>query len=184
MHWLSVASTDQWRIDQVNGVFSSGFWRNPVQFVMGKSEKFFGTDRWDNYFFSCYYTVLTWVCGCSTTDQLCLELCAQPFDHEQIPVSVSQQAKSLDLPESIATLCNAIADTSRQSRKENTFFESILLHVLTPEKKSVKRSPVKQLSATPVSIEDHLDLLERRLQQSRSENKQFESYLKRALNDA
>ena len=133
---------------------------------------------------SCYYTVLTWAYGCSTTDQLCLETCAQPFDHEQIPVSVSQQAKSLDLPESIATLCNAIADTSRQSRKENTFFESILLHVFTPEKKSVKRSPVKQLSATPVSIEDHLDLLERRLQQSRSENKQFESYLKRALNDA
>jgi hypothetical protein len=33
-------------------------------------------------------------------------------------------------------------------------------------------------------MEDHFDLLERRLQQSRCESQQFESYLKRALDDA
>lgn len=120
----------------------------------------------------------------SSTDQLCTELNAQPSDRRKISISANQQPKSLDLPDSIATLCSAIADSSRQSHEENKLFEAILLRVLTPEKKSLKRSPAKQSSTTPVSMEDHFDLLERRLQQSRCESQQFESYLKRALDDA
>ena len=133
-----------------------------------------------------YSVYRTYVSLCYlTTDQLCLELNAQRFDHGQISVSANQQPKSLDLPDSIAILCGAIADSSRQSHEENKLFEAILLRVLTPEKKSFKRSPVKQSSTTPpVSIEDHFDLLEKRLQQSRCESQQFETYLKRALDDA
>lgn len=117
------------------------------------------------------------------TEQVCVELDAQRFDREKTEVSICQQSKSLDVPDSIATLCAAIADTSRRSRQENKLFESILLRVHTPEKKPVRCSPVKQFSARPSSIEDHYELLEKRLEQSRYEDQQFESYLKRALQD-
>ncbi|KAI9558454.1 hypothetical protein GHT06_015241 [Daphnia sinensis] len=117
------------------------------------------------------------------TEQLCAELDAQRFDRDKTQVSIYQQSQSLDVPDSIANLCAAIADTSRQSRQENKLFESILLCVHTPEKKPVRYSPVKQFSVTPSSIEDHYELLERKLQQSRCEGQQFETYLKRALED-
>ncbi|KZS21198.1 Germinal-center associated nuclear-like protein [Daphnia magna] len=118
-----------------------------------------------------------------STEQVCVELDAQRFDREKTEFSICQQSKSLDVPDSIATLCAAIADTSRRSRQENKLFESILLRVHTPEKKPVRCSPVKQFSARPSSIEDHYELLEKRLEQSRYEDQQFESYLKRALQD-
>ncbi|XP_057368752.1 germinal-center associated nuclear protein-like [Daphnia carinata] len=117
------------------------------------------------------------------TEQLCAELDAQRFDYKETEVSFYQQSKSLDVPDSIATLCAAIADTSKRSRQENKLFESILLRVHTPEKKPVRCSPVKQFTVTPSGIEDRYELLEIRLEQSRCEDKQFESYLKRALED-
>lgn len=105
---------------------------------------------------------------------------AERFDHGKTEVSIHKQTKHLDVPSSIATLCKAI---SKQSRQENKLTESFLLRVLTPEKKPIRRSPVKQFSATPVSasIEDYWELLERRLGQARYENQQFESYWKKRV---
>lgn len=94
-----------------------------------------------------------------------------------------QNAESLDLPINIATLCDTFADASRQTQQENQRFEEILLQVLTPDR-SIKRLPVKQSSAPFLSNEDHLDLLERRVQQTRCENQHFETFLKRNLDDA
>ena len=119
------------------------------------------------------------------TDQPCIDVDTQQFYHGQVEsISHQHNAQSLDVPHNIASLCDAITDNSKQIEQENQRFEAILLKVLTPEKKSVKCSPVKNSSVPFVSIDDHMELLERRLRQSRSENQNFESFLKRALDDA
>lgn len=92
--------------------------------------------------------------------------------------------ESLDLPVGMVTVCDAIANTSKQIRQENQRFEEILLRALTPDRRPLKRSPIKQTSAPLLSTEDHLELLKLRLQQSHCEHKNFESFLKRTLDDA
>ncbi len=109
----------------------------------------------------------------------------QPYDRGANESNFNQQKlKSLEVPYNIATLCDAINDTSKQSREENHRFEAILLGVPTSEKKSRKYSPVKNSPAPGVSIADRIDFLEKTLHQTRCESQQFESYLKHMLNDA
>lgn len=92
-----------------------------------------------------------------------------------------QSTKSLDLPYSVANLCDAISYASSESHKENQNFEELMLRVLTPEKQSIRRSPSKHSDIPMVTVKDHLVMLERKLEQSRLENHKFESFLKRAL---
>lgn len=88
--------------------------------------------------------------------------------------------KSLDLPFEIASLCDSIVETSKQAQQENERFQERLSRVLSPYQPSHRRSPTK-LCTADLNMMENFDLLESKLQRSREEDKQFESFLKRAL---
>lgn len=90
-----------------------------------------------------------------------------------------------DLPEAIADLRDAFADSSKQSRLENQRFEERLNKALQFQTKSPSqlKSPYKRLLPPPVSLEDHLNVLQQTLEQSRREDSRFESCLKQALEE-
>ena len=107
------------------------------------------------------------------------------FDRQKgMDERVSATAVTLDVPEAIAELCAKISDSSSQSHFEDHRFETMLKRVITPDRPLMKKrksdSPLKSTASSP-HLGDHLELLERSLNQSRQEDDQFELKLKRAL---
>jgi len=91
-----------------------------------------------------------------------------------------------NIPENIARLRDLIVETSRQSRLENERFEALLQRIpiavaKTPELS--KNSPLKSSRTTP-TIDNPIEHVNQMIQQLRREERDFESYLRRALLDA
>lgn len=94
------------------------------------------------------------------------------------------------LPQVLTNLCDALTETSKQSRQENERFESLLQSAMTQEYSVVPRRPMKEITvshqidpALPVNMGERLKVLSGRLDNSRQEDRKFESYLKHALED-
>ena len=100
---------------------------------------------------------------------------------------------TVDLPEEIAELHDALFETSRQTRLEDERFEAMLRRVLKPagiavtkpnKSLSPRRSPAGPSRNSASAVESEAELIERKIELARQEDHQFEMFLKRVLHEA
>ena len=87
-----------------------------------------------------------------------------------------------DMPPAIAELCTVIAERNQEVREENERFEAMLQQALSTPKASPKRlTQTKQRYSTDFA--QQLNHIEKSLSLSKNEDRKFENYLMRVLND-